>query len=433
MASPADQVARSAHLGGLILTLLVAAGCPSKAPENNPPPAGGAGGSGGGTAGSNTGGTSGGIPAETTGGSLREPGLHPTASQDQPGLPPSRAPRGLLVRLSHLHLRSRARQERLVTNLDDNGKDGFAVSSQIAVSPDRKWIAFGSRDFRRTPDDGRLIKRGGILWTVSVDGKQYRRLTPPITEPVHEAGYCGTTGSVCGFGEVCTAGRCIRPQLTVQYGSPVWATDGRTVYFEEQHSWICGTLSSPKPCAFALTASVRDNKITHSTSLEACISDAPIALHPTQSVLLLQRHACTTDGVSGLHEWSPDSLTGKRQIVAYTTTPHFSSQVNASAWLPDGSGVLAAVTRELKTPPSRDYKTELVQISLSGEIKTLFKPTSEDQDIEDVTVSSMGNVVVEISHTSSGQKASQLHAFDMASSTLGSQLTQAGDNQSPAF
>jgi hypothetical protein len=432
------RTAPSSPSGRLITAVAMAlsifgCSCPSKAPEPDPDPVV-TGGTTGGSSSAGTGGTQGGSTGATSGTSGKPESITPLPKSTLIFLKAFARPASTFA----YHFYSydlESRQERLITELDDNGKDGFSISGQLSISPDRKWIAFGSRDFRKTPEDGLLIKRGGILWAVSVDGRQFRRLTPPIKEPLHEAGYCGTSGSVCGYGETCSAGRCIRPQLTVQYLSPVWAADGQTVYFEEQHSWVCGTLNSPRACIFALIGSVRDNQITHAKSADSCISDAPVALNPAQGILLVQRHACPKTEMSGLHEWSPDSLTEKRQILAYTdaSNSHLNGQTNASTWLPDGSSILAAVQRGPKTPPSRDYLTELVQISASGEVKTLFKPAAETQDVEDVTVSSTGQVVLQISQTTGDQKSSQLYSFDLASSSLGPQLTQSGDNRSPAF
>ena len=78
-----------------------------------------------------------------------------------------------------------SKSERLISRLDDALVPGeLLVGHGLALSPDRRWVAFAAF-FRPSdhPADRSLGRYTKMVWKVSVDGKQYVRISPPLEDP----------------------------------------------------------------------------------------------------------------------------------------------------------------------------------------------------------------------------------------------------------
>jgi hypothetical protein len=332
------------------------------------------------------------------------------------------------------------RSERLITNLDDDGSKPGINPSRFAISPDRRWIAFGSSEFRHTLDDRKLGFTGPILWRVSADGKQFRRLTQPNTEQLDKGGAC--SGEMeCLRGETCQSGVCTRTSLSVSYSDPLWAPDGKTVYFQERLSWLCPAgLTDIHYCLVVRARSAQPPALDGWRAPIGCTAEEPWALSRDGQSLLVHRHNCVGRS-PGLFELTSldrsDTPTEGRAVARFTGTGTL-NPVDA-AWLPDGSGVLlvaqADVTKTTKNSefPVRYFRQGLYLWKTSGETKPLYEPESDLVDVAAVTVTPSGQAVVEIVRHMGGPANSHLHLFDVAGAKLGDQLTRDGDNVEPRW
>jgi hypothetical protein len=332
------------------------------------------------------------------------------------------------------------RTERLISNLDDDGIKPGIDPGRFSVSPDRRWIAFGSSEFRHSLDDRKLGFSGPILWSVSADGKQFRRLTQPTTEQLDKGGACSSEQG-CLRGETCQSNVCTRPSLSVSYTAPIWAPDGKTVYFQERLSWICPPgLTDIHFCLIVRARSAQPPALDGWRAPIGCTIDDPWALSRDGQSLLVHRHNCVGRS-PGLFELTgldrPDTPVEGRVITKFTGTGTLNP--TDATWLPDGSGVLLVAQGDVvKTAknaefPIRFFRQGLYLWKTSGETQPLYAPETDKVDVAAVTVTKAGQVVVEVVRHDGGPDNSQLHLFDLAGAKLGEQLTRDGDNVEPRW
>jgi Tol biopolymer transport system component len=106
-------------------------------------------------------------------------------------------------------------EEHLISVLDDNGMTGTWLQG-LAISPDRRWIAFAADNFRLDDADRTVgIQTMGSIWLVSVDGKQFKRLTPPFA-----------------LDAACFSEKRCREEFQSSLRDPTFAPDGGTIYYE---------------------------------------------------------------------------------------------------------------------------------------------------------------------------------------------------------
>jgi hypothetical protein len=168
--------------------------------------------------------------------------------------------------------------ERLVTNLDDDGQKIGGLFG-VAVSPDRRRIAFGSKTFRATADDSKFGFSSGMIWTVSANGSDFQRLTPPYDSQVRDAGPC-TRDADCAELYTCQETRCVRATFSMAFTAPVFAADSKQVFFREGWSWFDergGTVNAI--LAQSWIRSAVDGKRTD-TGLPSCKTQQPLGRHP---------------------------------------------------------------------------------------------------------------------------------------------------------
>ena len=335
-----------------------------------------------------------------------------------------------------------------MSNLDDDGTKPTIDPDQYSVSPDRRWIAFGSTEFRHSPDDRKLGFVGGILWAVSVDGKRFKRLTPPITDQLDRTGSCADRSN-CLNGETCdTATRkCTRNMLTAGYDHPVWSADGNMIFSQLTLSWVCPIgVTNLDYCWFARVQGLQTDSQQGWKAALGCRTNRPLALHPDGGSLLVYRRACINTQVqpNGIYELGGLGATdepAEKRTIAKSTSSYVSGstvisvnfQPEDAAWLPDGTLLLVASGATKKAVanykgPVRSYRQGVYQWTESGEPKLIYEPPTDDSDVARIAVARTGQVVLEIvRNTGTGGDSSHLFSFYSKSGTL-EQLTTSGNN-----
>ena len=324
--------------------------------------------------------------------------------------------------------------ERLITTFPESGGTGAPRIIGLAVSPDRRQLAFGSAEFRPTIEDKQFPFEAGILWAVSSDGKTFTRLTPPITDAYHMGGYCGPGIGFCGYGESCertTAGmRCLRPGLTVSYGYPTWSPDGKTVFFSQTLSWICATARPTRPCWFGWPRSASGGQLTGLANDGSCTGQIPDGISPSGDLLI---HRASCDSMDGVQERDPTTLMPKRLLVKNSPLPYF--QAWSPRWLP-GSSTLIFIGEGDKTregTPRRNRRSAIYTWTESGDVKLLFEPSDELSDPAGLAVSKTEKTVIEMAHQEPPSESKDLYEFDPATGTLGARLTTSGTSNTPSW
>ena len=295
------------------------------------------------------------------------------------------------------------RTEKLISDLEG------ADAGDLAVSPDRLWIAVSARSFRPSPADLAFKYRGGILWAISVDGQQARRLTPP-------------------YGVDTISGT----SLSIAFSNPVWSADGSTLFFEL--SWF---LINTSDYAYQSWLRLAEAGAVTDSGLPACRYQAPVARHPREDTLLVSR-SCTGGGSSGLSEWAGPPFMEKRTLAPFETTEEYSFRRTSGAWLPDGSGgLLVAEDTHLKPGYSAvatgyRFRGGVYAWTVGNPAPTpVYLPKDMEPDVYGLIILPDGQVVVEVSPF--GGDASDLHLFDRATGRIGEALTTGGKSYGPKW
>jgi hypothetical protein len=314
-----------------------------------------------------------------------------------------------------------ARSERLISTLDDPGTGAWNVSGG-SVSPDRRWIAFGKQDFRYSPEDRQVPNTiGGILWAVSADGKAFKRLTPPFAEQHTFTHY------------------------DVSYRYPVWAPDGRTVYFQDLRSHPCAPTSTVDGCPISGIGAVTDAFVAGwDHPRNACTGEIPLDVHPDGRTLLVWRYNCyrLPNGIAEvtLYRTAPP---GEKRYIARQTSERDGVVTSTNldpfeaSWLPDGSAIFIVgpgPTRKA-TPDwtGAKFRSGVHRWTEAGGVQLFYEPAVDDRDVVDIAISRAGDAVIAVTSRVPDNDTTQLYLLDLQTGKLGAQLTTDGDNVAPAW
>ena len=305
-------------------------------------------------------------------------------------------------------------QETLVTNLDHQPGQTGAHINDLALSPDRRRIAFSSTNFRPTAVEIENRLRLGSLWTTTLEGKEFQRVTAPYPASYNIGTPCGGANLPCSPGESCRSSRCIRRDLSVSVRSPLWAPDNKTILYEDFHMWWSGTDTFHQ---FAYLHQVSDAGQDSLKLPGICSHVAPLAILPTSQDLLLVRNGCR-DVKPGIVTFSQSPLAEKTLVVAETSELYMPTTTGVLS--PDGSALFyVALGRNPKRGSSLNRSVLQRWLVGNGENKQLYESPSDEQDITEVTVTPSGAVIVEITTTGSDRAISgRLARFDVPSGTL---------------
>lgn len=186
-------------------------------------------------------------------------------------------------------------EETLITELDDDGNSGTDVDG-LAVSPDRKWIAF-TAIFRPTQEDADTNLPAQILWVVSVDGQIFRRLSATIQNPHTQTCStdfdCQTTTGHCNS----FRNRCEPRNFSMDVRDPAWSADGQNVLVNLGMVWFDDQLAGGVTIA---RVSIEGSHFLPLASDALCqvVSDAVV--RPETGDILEQHSVCLGGANDGL-------------------------------------------------------------------------------------------------------------------------------------
>jgi Tol biopolymer transport system component len=180
-----------------------------------------------------------------------------------------------------------------ISVLDDDGLTGTIVNG-IALSPDRKWIAFAATFRPSATDVGASAATSDAIWLVSVDGSTYRRLTPTFpnayTTPCSADIACTAMGMTCNL----TYQQCRYKNFTMTVENPSWAPSGDTVWFDYQEGWnlLDGTYAGGGSLANVSSTGGSPNIVA---SADPCLFTLGPSLDPTGTKIAAIRVLCTNE------------------------------------------------------------------------------------------------------------------------------------------
>jgi len=180
-----------------------------------------------------------------------------------------------------------------ISVLDDDGSTGTIVNG-IALSPDRKWIAFAATFRPSATDVGASAATADAIWLVSVDGSTYRRLTPTFpnatTTPCSADIACTALGMTCNL----TYQQCRYKNFTMTVENPSWAPSGDTVWFDYQQGWnlLNGTYAGGGSLANVSATGGSPNIVA---SADPCLFTLGPSLDPTGTKIAAVRVLCTNE------------------------------------------------------------------------------------------------------------------------------------------
>jgi hypothetical protein len=360
-------------------------------------------------------GSSGGPPSQSSGGATAGPlGF---SEADTASIQPMPATEFVFQRLvkqrddlvSHIYAFDLAtRTERLISKLDQDIGRGDEIR-QMAVSADRRWIAFSSVLFRISDEDYfKYFFFQDVLWALSADGKMIRRLTKPPVGPLNVvSGSTCVSDSQC-VDSVCRMNRCELRNYNIQYEHIAWAPDGKSVVYGEQQSWLGGPFGLVSGTSLAAVSISGGQKQTMSGPLPSgCLATTPLDFHPLTGALLVSLVNCfSMPAAGGFYEWGVNPFVRQRML---TREPVLSSVISRTTeWLADGSAFVF-VAKEKRYGL---YQWESSPMPRYGKI---YEPPTEDIDVVDFGISKAEDVVVHIQQKVPGVENRffhQLHLLD---------------------
>src|SRR4029079_17569074 len=93
----------------------------------------------------------------------------------------------------------------------------------MSLSPDRRWIGIAADYFRLSPDELKPTFIPATIWLISVDGRQYRQVVPPITR------------------------NSVLTDFDANLSFPRWSPDGTQIHFRQCSTWRDLTTHVPHP------------------------------------------------------------------------------------------------------------------------------------------------------------------------------------------
>lgn len=278
------------------------------------------------------------------------------------------------------------KKDTLISKLDDNGITGTS-SPDVALSPDRRWIALRAF-FRPEAKD----TSGGLtipsIWKLSVDGKLFKRLTAPIPNP--NTITC-THDAQCPKPMTCLLylKRCAPQHFTIGLSSPTWSADNKTIYTALSQHWT----SAGKMAGGAVLASVPatgGTLATHYTATGCAQTTNPVA-HPKQGTIAAIHSVCS-GGVPGLYKYGMPPTSKPTRMFSSTEV---SAELGTMAWMPDGSFLYFNANAKWdldgdKVPETTGYGIVGLKVS-TGELGGLLPPLKTGSTYSGIAMSPTGN------------------------------------------
>lgn len=300
-----------------------------------------------------------------------------------------------------------SRQERLISTLDDDGVTGASLTG-IAVSPDRRWIAFTAENFRREGAEKELMSDAvASLWLISVDGVQFRRLAPPLA-----------------LDETCVVDDTCRKGFSSKMYHPTFHPDGAMVYYS--HNTIRPLATGDFAYSWRLArVPISGGPPSFLTEPAGCSNPAAPSIHPSgRSLVAVQ--SCG-DGL-GLYERNLDPVSLRDAL--------FRGRLGSvpAAWTRDGTTAFFGVVVEPSGPLDFMIRYGLFAWDTCEREGRVVFTAPDGAEVSSPSVSpDSKTVVVEMrNYPPSSDWAFDLYSLDPASTTL-TRLTHDGNSRSPRW
>lgn len=260
----------------------------------------------------------------------------------------------------------------------------------LALSLDRRTIAWTELAYQTSALDSRLSYLYGMVWLMGVDGQGARALTGPPPVPLNETGpTCALTLTCPGIAS-CIAGRCAYEYFKHEYKDLVFAPDGKSLFAGVYMSWFSlDPLNSGggNTVSFPLEGGARG---IH--GLRGCLLKTPVAFHPDGQTAVIGHHGCA-ETPEGFHEFGVNPFAPRGLLVAPPALSEWSS-TQSLVWWPDGSALLFVAKSVRKQDPRQRRAGLYMWERATGQYQRLFEPATDDLDIADVTITRQGEIIV---------------------------------------
>jgi len=277
-------------------------------------------------------------------------------------------------------------QERLVTDLVENGA-GHPVHG-VAISPDRNRIAFAS-SYGATADE---IAAGttDILWTVGLDGTDFRRVTPPSADGAE---------------------------------NPAWSPDGLTIAYD-------GPAAAGR---FPFTIAAGGGTPVASAFDPVCGQVMDVAIRPTGDGFLAVQSACLAVGHDGLALYPNGGSTTPTRLVINNGAGEVDVSITKPSWVSDGSGFMFVATGTFTFGGNNVLLPAAYLYSIAGgTFAPLVTPPDANTEVLAAALSPDGRFLVECSYRIDTQ-ARDLVLADLRGGLGVTQLTHDGVSCEPSW
>jgi hypothetical protein len=294
--------------------------------------------------------------------------------------------------------------ERVVTDLTGDGSSGWEIDG-YALSPDRRRIALASL-YAPTAADTATGLATRAIWTLTTDGRDFRRLTP--TFPNDAQG---------------------RKAFQHDVGGPEWTASGAEVLYDFGTYWYEGT--TLKGATFPWLVAADGKQLPSSFPTSADCSILHPARNPVTGELLFIHSVCIPgqgDG-DGLYLYPADGSTNPQQIISSTRAADGIDVFLAKpSWFADGSGFLF-----IGGTADTDWRPSLLAYDGTENKVGMLVPAATGETIYSVSISADASKIVYCVHDNdSGDE--NLRLIDLSGATAtDSALTTDGKSCDPSF
>lgn len=295
----------------------------------------------------------------------------------------------------------------VVTDLTSDGSQGWQIAG-FGVSPDRTRIVLASL-YGGTKEDVANRLAANRIWSLSTDGKDWKRLTP-----VWENKSGGRTS------------------WNVEVRNPVFSADGATVLFNYGEYWYEGTKLQGGSAVWSVPSDA-SSLPTLPWAIPGCSVTSPSA-DPKTGRIVVNHSVCTDSGNEGLWLYTLDGSAPPEQLVKYGA---IDPALEPVAWAKDGSGFVFVGTIGKQVNGTTVSKRSVLAFDLASKnVVEIAVPTDPNAAVRDATLAPDASAVVYCLATDvpSGGQTLDLHLVDVtANPPTDTALTNDGKSCSPRW
>lgn len=280
-------------------------------------------------------------------------------------------------------------------------------SGDIQLSPDRRWIAFTAY-MQSTAQEQQSSFQIAAAWILSVDGKQLRRISTPIPDPIST-----------------------KPGMSIYLSDPSWSRDGKMLWLSYSQFWTEGMELRGGSSIVSVPLSGGSIRF-HSKDVQCLLSSTPMSNPQTNSVAVV--HSMCSNASKGIYLYDTELRTGshikfqKHKVDVDTHRNH--------SWTPNGRAIIFSgyTNWEIQGNNGKEdnngYGLLIVEVS-TGEVLPLLPPLKSGFNYGSFAMSPDSRYLVVQIKT---QSASDLYLFDLHQSNFSPiRLTDDGLSRSPSW